>query len=288
MTPKSKKSTKKTGFSLSRLFSYNYVLTYAVLFTIALIFTRSFFASVFIALFAFLIIGHNLFNTSENYTKGENETGNRLPFYDEHFAVLMVGIMRSDANVDPRQMAYIIDRVEREYFKRDAQRIIERIAFFEKVEHLNIKRIFTEIAENYYTEAKIQLLHIIVALAVIDGVLTVGENQFLQNYCRGVGLPYQILDRILAMFKFKHEFEQEQRKKSSYTSVSQLQNAFKVLGINQDATADEIKKAYKKLAKIHHPDKVIQQPEAIQKMALEQFKIIANAYDLICKKKGIV
>jgi molecular chaperone DnaJ len=51
---------------------------------------------------------------------------------------------------------------------------------------------------------------------------------------------------------------------------------YKVLGVGKDATADEIKKAYRKLARANHPDS---NPGDTAKH--EKFKSVAEAYDVI-------
>jgi molecular chaperone DnaJ len=51
---------------------------------------------------------------------------------------------------------------------------------------------------------------------------------------------------------------------------------YEVLGVDKKATADEIKKAYRKLAKEHHPDK-----NAGDKEAEEKFKEISEAYEIL-------
>lgn len=51
---------------------------------------------------------------------------------------------------------------------------------------------------------------------------------------------------------------------------------YKVLGVSKDASADEIKKAYRKLARTHHPDS-----KPGDKVAEEKFKQIAEAYDVV-------
>jgi molecular chaperone DnaJ len=51
---------------------------------------------------------------------------------------------------------------------------------------------------------------------------------------------------------------------------------YKTLGVSRDATADEIKKSYRKLALKHHPDRNPGNPEAEQ-----QFKEIAEAYEVL-------
>jgi len=51
---------------------------------------------------------------------------------------------------------------------------------------------------------------------------------------------------------------------------------YKALGVSKTATADEIKKAYRKLARQHHPDKNLS-----DKGSEEKFKSISEAYDVL-------
>jgi DnaJ like chaperone protein len=63
--------------------------------------------------------------------------------------------------------------------------------------------------------------------------------------------------------------------------------AYKVLEIDSSATDDEVKKAYRKLALKHHPDKVATLGEDIKKAAEEKFQQINNAKDIIFKARGM-
>lgn len=63
-------------------------------------------------------------------------------------------------------------------------------------------------------------------------------------------------------------------------------NALRLLGLNPDYTKDKLKKAYRKLAKQHHPD------VATEASSVERFREITLAYELLEEKletnKGIV
>ncbi len=56
---------------------------------------------------------------------------------------------------------------------------------------------------------------------------------------------------------------------------------YDVLGVGKNATADEIKKAYRKMAIKYHPDKFAQSSEDERKAAEEKFKEAAEAYDVL-------
>src|SRR2546429_9395848 len=55
-----------------------------------------------------------------------------------------------------------------------------------------------------------------------------------------------------------------------------VQDPYKVLGVDKKASADEIKKAYRKLARQYHPDR-----NAGDKQAEERFKEIQQANDVL-------
>jgi len=55
---------------------------------------------------------------------------------------------------------------------------------------------------------------------------------------------------------------------------------YKILGVSKTASQDEIKKAYRKLAKGCHPD-----THPGDKQAEENFKVISEAYDILGKEE---
>jgi len=59
------------------------------------------------------------------------------------------------------------------------------------------------------------------------------------------------------------------------------------LEITREATDDQVKKAYRKLAVKHHPDKVSHLGPDVQKAAEERFKKLSEAYDAIRKERNM-
>ncbi|MDE6718107.1 MAG: DnaJ domain-containing protein, partial [Muribaculaceae bacterium] len=63
--------------------------------------------------------------------------------------------------------------------------------------------------------------------------------------------------------------------------MAEKRDYYEVLGVGKNATADEIKKAYRKMAIKYHPDKFAQSSEDERKAAEEKFKEAAEAYDVL-------
>lgn len=63
-----------------------------------------------------------------------------------------------------------------------------------------------------------------------------------------------------------------------------MENPYKVLGVREGASAEEIKAAYKELAKKYHPDKYVNNP--LGDLAAEKMKEINEAYDYLIKNGG--
>lgn len=62
--------------------------------------------------------------------------------------------------------------------------------------------------------------------------------------------------------------------------MSTKRDYYEILGVNRDASADVIKKAYRKLAKKYHPDS-----NAGNQAAEEKFKEVTEAYDILSDQK---
>ena len=68
--------------------------------------------------------------------------------------------------------------------------------------------------------------------------------------------------------------------------VQQVDSAYKILGIDSNATDDEVKKAYREMAKKYHPDKVAYLGEDVRKSAEQKLQEVNEAYEKIKKQRG--
>lgn len=87
-----------------------------------------------------------------------------------------------------------------------------------------------------------------------------------------------------------HTFDDSQYRSSrTYSSPppprpDRLAEAYAILGLTPQATSDEVRQAYRRLARENHPDRFATQGEAARQQAEARFKRITEARDYILGK----
>lgn len=135
------------------------------------------------------------------------------------------------------------------------------------------------------------LLVYLTVMALADGQLDSDERQILEQIASRLGYSRAEFNRILEMVLSQAHFSsgQQRQRQTGQASATDLDDAYKALGVSKDATDQEIKRAYRKLMSQYHPDKLMGQgvPEDMIAVATEQAKEIQVAYDLIKKHRGV-
>lgn len=122
-----------------------------------------------------------------------------------------------------------------------------------------------------------QIIYFLTGLALINGRMNSSELRFLKQINQDLELSPDNLTKIIAIYAAYSKHREETAKKGPVGETKKY--AYDILGIQKDATQEEIKKAYRKLVKIHHPDNFATGTEPQQKMAAEKFVEIQNAYE---------
>ena len=116
---------------------------------------------------------------------------------------------------------------------------------------------------------RLQLLNFLVMVAKADGSVPQSEINALRDVAQWLRLQAREVDSMLNL------------------GGDSLEEAYKVLGVSPDATDAEVKKAYRRLALQHHPDKVAALGEDIRRAAEKKFQEINAAKDKIWKARNL-
>ncbi len=182
--------------------------------------------------------------------------------------VLSAAVMKSDGKIMRSELEYVKDFIRRSFGEAALPQALQILkAALEK--DIDVPQICAQIKLYMNPSQRLQLFHYLVGIANADGHISHSEVGDLKKMAMYLGIPAQEAESILAMF-----------------GGQDLNSAYKVLEIDPSASDDEVKKAYKKMAIKHHPDKVESLGDDVKKAAEEKFKAIVAAYETIKKERG--
>jgi len=118
-------------------------------------------------------------------------------------------------------------------------------------------------------EVKLQLVHFLFGLAQTDGQISGAELEKITEIASLLQIKTLDFRSVKAMF------------------VASTESAYAILEIDRSASDQEVKNAYRNMAKKYHPDRVITHDEALKKGAEEKFKQVQAAYEQIQKERGL-
>ena len=137
-----------------------------------------------------------------------------------------------------------------------------------------IRKSCVEISFHMNIGQRLQLLDYPIIIAKVDGTVSPEEVCALKEVATYLGLSAQDVDSMLNM-------------EASSNQQIGLDEAYKILGISPNATNDEVKAAYRKMALKHHPDRVSSLGDDVREAAEKKFQEINNAKERIYKARGL-
>ncbi|MBF1462128.1 DnaJ domain-containing protein [Prevotella pallens] len=137
-----------------------------------------------------------------------------------------------------------------------------------------IRKSCVEISFHMNIGQRLQLLDYLIIIAKVDGTVSPEEVYALKEVAAYLGLSAQDVDSMLNM-------------EASSNQQIGLDEAYKILGISPNATNDEVKAAYRKMALKHHPDRVSTLGDDVREAAEKKFQEINNAKERIYKARGL-
>lgn len=204
-------------------------------------------------------------NSAPGQASGHDAT--RPGDFGVSLVVLSAAVMKADGTVMKSELDYVKNFFTRQFGAEAAERYILLLRDVLKQE-LNLQGVSEQIKGFMEYSTRLQLLHYLFGIAGADGRYDDTEVTLIQSISRWMGISFADFNSVKAMF------------------VKDQASAYKILGISPDATDEEVKKAYRQMAILHHPDKVSHLGEDVQHAAKEKFQQIQSAYEEIKKQRG--
>ncbi len=182
---------------------------------------------------------------------------------------LSAAVMKADGKVVKSELNYVKTFFNQQFGPRFSTQHLQTLKQFLDSNSIPVQRICADIQMRMQPAVRAQLLHYLFGIAKADGHVSDEEINVIKSISNLLGISHIDFESVKNMF---------------YRDVN---SDYKVLGLDESASDDEVKKAYRKMAIKFHPDKVSQMGEEYQKGAKEKFQQIQDAYEAIKKKRGM-
>jgi len=182
--------------------------------------------------------------------------------------VLVTAVLKADGKILRSELDYVKEFLKRNFGPEGAQQALTILKDLTQ-QNIPVTDVCIQIRKFVDHSSRLQLVHFLFGIANADGVLHPDELKLIQHIAATLGISDADYNSIQAMFVPKTDW------------------AYHILEIQESATNEEIKKAYRKMALKFHPDKVSYLGEDVQKAANEKFQKLNEAYQAICKERGL-
>ncbi|MFP6627083.1 MAG: molecular chaperone DjiA [Deltaproteobacteria bacterium] len=199
------------------------------------------------------------------YTSTQSEHHN-------HFVQLLVTLLMRlahlDGTLDRREVAAIRNFFERELGYKDERLLWLRDVMKESMRSsATVEAVCAEIAAGYGLNERLIALRVMTAVAQADGHVTAGETEFIARVAELLGLG-----------AFRSGFAGGP---AGPSRSQQLAEALGTLGLGAQASAEEVKQAWRKLSMENHPDRAAHLGEEFRHVAEQQMRKINGAYEVL-------
>ncbi|MDD2906056.1 MAG: TerB family tellurite resistance protein [Sulfurimonas sp.] len=201
------------------------------------------------------------------------------------FVALVAKVAKADGKVDALEAQLIgimfddIAGIFPEPHK--TKEILKEIFNEEKERSDNIEQLAQTLARSIKTNKakQQQFMGFLIQLSFVDGEVSKSEEQVLQQIAEALAFDPQTYHAI---------FNQFEKMMQNIQPKANIEDAYKLLGVNAADDLDTIKKAYRKLVKQYHPDIIKSQgkDEAYMQEATAKTQEINQAYEMIKKARG--
>jgi DnaJ like chaperone protein len=196
-------------------------------------------------------------------------TGTQSGDFEVSLLILAAQVIKADGKVDPKELEFVRNTFKQMFGERRAEQSFRLFKNVIQNQEVSTRQVCLQISHYMDHPSRLQLLHFLFGIARVDGHVHQAEVDLIEKMSHYLNISSADFHSIRAMFHTDHV------------------NYYEILEITKDASDDEVKKAYRKMAKKFHPDRVAHLGAEFQQGAKEKFQAVQEAYDKISKERGI-
>ena len=185
--------------------------------------------------------------------------------------VLSAAVMKADGGVKKSELDYVKRFFLQNFGQERAENYIKMLREILDKDY-NIYDVSRQVGQYMEYSSRLQLLHYLFGIAAADGIVSNPEIDVVHTISRYMGVTESDFLSIKAMF---------------VREINATDNAYKILGVDPNASDEEVKKAYREMAKKNHPDLVSNLGEDVRQAAEKKFQEINQAYETIKRQRGL-
>lgn len=183
--------------------------------------------------------------------------------------VLVAAVMKADGKVLKVELDYVKGYLVKSFGVGRASEAITMLRDILK-QNIQVEEVCQQIQHNLDYSSRLQLMHFLFGIAQVDGVVSESELNLIDKISYYLGIQSGDYNSIKSMF------------------IQSTESSYKILDLTREASDDDVKKAYRKMATKYHPDKVSYLGEDVQEAAKEKFQKLSDAFEKIKKERGFV
>ena len=189
--------------------------------------------------------------------------------FEMSLLILAAVVIKADGKVDKRELDFVRNHFIQMYGATRASHAFKLFSGIIKNDKISTRQVCMQIRQHMTHATRLQLIHFLFGIANSDGHVSEAEVDMIHK---------------IAGYLYINDHDYESLKAMFYDGVD---NAYKVLEIEKSVTDSEVKKAYRKMVKKHHPDKLQHLGEEHLQGAEKKFRQVQKAYESIQGERGM-
>lgn len=182
--------------------------------------------------------------------------------------VLVAAVMKADGKVVRAELDYVKNFFRNQFGEDTAREALMMLRDLLK-QNIPLVDVCRQISSNMEYSSRLQLIHMLYGISASDRYIDQRELKSIESIAGYLNISQKDHESIKNMF------------------IPSGDAYYKILEIEPSASNDEVKKAYRKMARKYHPDMVSHLGDDFKNIADEKFKKVNEAYEKIKKSRNM-